>query len=144
MLEFNELEFIKMIDEWKKESPVQYEIRPWGIFAKFNLMFKEVTVKEITVKPGKRLSLQKHLHRDEFWFALSPNMTVYMVAPNGSESTRYPAPITDAALTKIFIPRNWWHRLTNAGKETGHILEISLGEFDENDIIRSEDDFGRI
>lgn len=141
---FDELEFKKLIEELKKVSQNQYEIRPWGIFTKFSTMHSGITLKEIVVRPMQRLSLQKHLRRDELWIFLSPDMMVDTIAPNGAEETRNPAPVTEGALPRIYIPRNWWHRLTNIGDKTGHILEISFGEFDENDIIRSEDDYGRI
>ncbi|TAN57264.1 mannose-6-phosphate isomerase [Patescibacteria group bacterium] len=133
-----------MLEVWKDAPKTQHEERPWGIFTKFSTMHSGITLKEIVVKPMQRLSLQKHLRRDELWIFLSPDMIVDTIAPNGAKETRNPAPVTEGALPRIYIPRNWWHRLTNVGDKTGHLLEISFGEFDEDDIIRLEDDFGRV
>ena len=45
---------------------------------------------------------------------------------------------------KLFIPRETIHRLSADGKNEVRILEISFGEFDENDIVRLEDVYGRV
>ncbi len=45
---------------------------------------------------------------------------------------------------KIFIPRETAHRLSAPGDESVRILEVSLGEFDEEDIVRLEDVYGRV
>ena len=91
-------------------------------------------MKRIVVKPGKRLSLQKHLHRSEHWVVVSGTATVtvgdkeFYVRPN--EST--------------YNPMGEVHRLQNEGRLPLVIVEVQVGEYTgEDDIIRVEDDFHR-
>ena len=107
------------------------EIRPWGTFERFTA--NEVsTVKIITVQPGEAFSLQKHAHRSEFWRILSGSATItvgddqHEVAPGD----------------QFFIPEETVHR-AEAGKSGLQFLEISFGTFDEGDIVRLEDKYGR-
>lgn len=106
--------------------------RPWGGFEQLTKN-QPSTVKVITVEPGKRLSLQRHEHRDELWVALDDDLRVEVggqvrVVGRGE---------------KAWIPRGVTHRLGNQGSSPGRILEIAFGEFDEGDIERLEDDFSR-
>ena len=107
------------------------EERPWGGFREF-VKNEAVTVKIIFVKKGEIFSLQKHHNRDEFWRVLSgnPDVTVgdkLMEAKAGDE---------------FAIPRETNHRI-GARDDDAEVLEISVGEFDENDIVRIEDKYGR-
>jgi len=110
---------------------IKKEIRPWGSFRQFT--HNEIsTVKIISVKPRARLSLQYHEQRDEFWVVLEGNPTVTF----GEESREaFPG-------DEFFISKKTKHRIQGSEKEA-RILEISFGNFDENDIVRMEDDFGR-
>ena len=104
------------------------EERPWGNFEQFT--HNEIsTVKIITVKPDVKLSLQSHKHRDETWIVLDGQIKVVL------DDKTYQTKPGD----KFLIKRGQKHRLIGPGR----ILEISHGEFDEDDIIRYEDDFGR-
>jgi mannose-1-phosphate guanylyltransferase len=107
--------------------------RPWGTYTVLedNEGYK---IKRIEVKPGRRLSLQKHYHRNEHWIVLSGSATVtieeriFIVNPN--EST--------------YIKAGSVHRLENKGKLPLVIIEVQVGEYTgEDDIIRIEDDFRR-
>jgi mannose-6-phosphate isomerase-like protein (cupin superfamily) len=108
------------------------EERPWG---EFKVIHKEpgVTIKIITVKPNQRLSLQSHQERDEMWLLLLGRgfSEIFGILEEMKKGIVY------------IIPREEKHRLT-AGEKGIKVLEISFGEFDENDIIRYEDDYGRI
>ena len=137
-------EFTKLLEKWKETSKAEYEIRPWGMFVKFATVCNGLVHKELIVKPGNRLSMQKHALRDELWIIASPDIMVEIGPPNGRMEVKFPAPITEGALVKISIPRGWWHRLSNMGHNVGHVFEYSFGIFDEGEIIRSEDDFGRV
>jgi mannose-6-phosphate isomerase-like protein (cupin superfamily) len=107
------------------------EDRPWGSFERFTL--DEIsTVKILRVAPEKRLSLQYHERRGEFWRVISGDG---IVSIDGQD---FPAHIGD----EFEIPVRSTHRLTG-GPEGMAILEIALGQFDETDIVRIEDDFGR-
>lgn len=108
--------------------------RPWGTYSVLESS-ERYKMKRIVVKPGKRLSLQKHLHRSEHWVVVSGTATVtvgdkvFYVRPN--EST--------------YIPVGEVHRLQNEGKLPLVIVEIQVGEYTgEDDIIRVEDDFHRV
>jgi mannose-6-phosphate isomerase-like protein (cupin superfamily) len=105
--------------------------RPWGYFEQFT--HNELsTIKIITVNPGEAFSLQKHEKREEFWRILSGTGTVTVGEEKKSASPD----------VEFFIPKDTLHR-AEAGEETLKILEISFGEFDEKDIVRVEDKYGR-
>lgn len=108
--------------------------RPWGTYSVLEST-ERYKMKRIVVKPGKRLSLQKHLHRSEHWVVVSGTATVtvgdkvFYVRSN--EST--------------YIPVGTEHRLQNEGKLPLVIVEVQVGEYTgEDDIIRMEDDFHRV
>lgn len=109
-----------------------FEERPWGRFIKFTENEK-TTVKIITVKAGEAFSLQYHNHRSEFWHIISGGGTAYI----GNNKVEI-VPGKD-----ILITEKTSHRV-HAGKNDVIFLEISLGEFDENDITRLQDDYGRV
>lgn len=107
--------------------------RPWGTYTVLEDT-PGYKIKRIIVKPGKRLSLQKHFHRNEHWIILSGTATVtvgektFSVHPN--EST--------------YIKAGELHRLANLGKIPLTIIETQVGEYTgEDDIVRIEDDFNR-
>lgn len=107
------------------------EERPWGSFTRFT-NGEPSTVKIISVKPDQSLSLQYHEKREEFWRILSGEGSVTI----GTETK--PAHKGD----EFFIKKGEHHRIS-AGAEGLEVLEISFGEFDENDITRLEDNYGR-
>lgn len=107
------------------------EKRPWGRFERFTLN-ERCTVKLVYVDGDKRLSLQYHNNRSEFWKVIKGPVKVQL----GSETKTLQTGET------ITIPKKGVHRLIGAGSEA-IILEISTGEFDESDIVRLEDDYKR-
>ena len=116
----------------------QFEERPWGTFEvlhEFNLSdASDIVIKKITVHPGKRLSYQSHNKRREHWLIVEGQG---MVVLDGTE-----LPVVKES--KIHVPTKIKHRIINSHPEQHLVLiEISMGEFDENDIKRFEDDFGR-
>ena len=113
-------------------SRIYEEKRPWGGFRQYTHN-EASTVKVITVNPGEVLSLQYHQHRDELWVALDPGLRVTL-DDRVWEATPY---------EEIFIPHGSRHRMAGAGTQPSRWLEISFGEFDENDIVRIEDQYGR-
>ena len=114
------------------QAPKPYhEERPWGEFLELTRN-SPTTVKILTVKPGQSISLQRHVKRDEFWHVLSGNG----IAVIGTERK-------DAKPeTEFFIPRGSAHRL-EADRDTLKVLEISFGIFEDDDIVRMEDQYGR-
>ena len=108
------------------------EIRPWGRFEKFHEN-KSCTVKLIYVNANSRLSLQYHKKRSEFWRVIKGTAVVEIdkktiVLKEGETTT---------------IPRQAKHRVL-ALESDCIILEIAYGRFDENDIVRLEDDYQRV
>ena len=106
-------------------------VRPWGNFRQFTHN-EPTTVKILTVNTGEAFSLQYHHHRREFWRVLSgdPHITV-------GEKTTVAKPGDE-----FLIKEEEKHRIT-AGKEPAVILEVAFGAFDEADIVRTEDRYGR-
>jgi mannose-6-phosphate isomerase len=109
--------------------------KPWGSFDQY-VLNTQCTVKILTCNPGQRLSLQRHEHRSELWVALDDGVIVDLdgktLRPKVGE--------------KIWLPVGSMHRL-RCDASTAHpvrVLEMSLGEFDEEDIERVEDDYGRV
>lgn len=108
------------------------EKRPWGGFEQFTHNEKS-TVKILTIKPRERLSLQYHKKRKEFWRVLDGSVKVTVgkkifTAKKGDE---------------VIIPKKTQHRAQAFSKPV-RILEIALGDFDESDNVRIEDDYGRV
>ncbi len=109
------------------------EERPWGRFQSF-VTNEPVTVKIITVEPGKRLSLQRHALRAEMWQILDPAPLDVTVDERTWSATQG---------EQIWVPVGSVHRLGNSGTAPARILEVGFGQFDEDDIERLEDDFSR-
>jgi mannose-6-phosphate isomerase len=108
------------------------EHRPWGRFEKFHEN-QLSTVKLIYINANSRLSLQYHRERSEFWKVIKGTAEVEL---NGKI-------IEVKEEETIDIPKGVRHRV-KALDNNCVILEISYGRFDENDIVRIEDDYQRI
>ncbi len=107
--------------------------RPWGRWEEY-LNEDGYRVKRIIVHPGERLSLQKHEHRSEYWVIVSGRGVFSLDGQDRDIS----------AGESVFIPVRGVHRVQNTGDEPLVIIETQLGLCDENDIIRLEDDYGRV
>jgi len=128
----------QVVAQLKKQAPELTEIhrlahRPWGTYEVLQDS-EQYKVKRIVVKPGSKLSLQKHFHRNEHWIVVSGTATVtvdtevFLVRPN--EST--------------YIQMGQLHRLENQGKIDLVMIEVQVGEYTgEDDIVRIEDVYGR-
>ena len=105
--------------------------KPWGKFTTYALNEK-CTVKILEINKGGILSLQKHKKRSEKWIPLDEGVTIQTGKKkfNAKKGKEY------------LIPKNSLHRA--GAKKKSRILEISSGKFDEKDIIRVEDKYGRI
>ena len=91
-------------------------------------------MKRIVVRPGGRLSLQKHYHRAEHWIVVrgaaevTLNGAVHLVHENES----------------IYLPIGCDHRMANPGKIDLELIEVQTGSYlGEDDIIRIEDVYNR-
>ena len=108
------------------------DIRPWGKFRRFPHE-DAGSVKIITVEPDRRLSLQYHNGRAEFWVVLDP----------GLEVTVGDRVWLAAANEEILIPRRAPHRMRNVGQAPVRVMEIWIGRSSESDIVRLSDDYDR-
>jgi mannose-1-phosphate guanylyltransferase/mannose-6-phosphate isomerase len=107
--------------------------RPWGSYRTVSLGDR-FQVKEIIVKPGASLSLQKHHHRAEHWVVVEGTATVV----RGEET------LLLHENQSIFIPLGTKHRLANPGKLQLRLIEVQSGPYlGEDDIVRFEDKYGR-
>ena len=108
------------------------EDRPWGKFEKFHEN-ELSTVKLIYINANSRLSLQYHRERSEFWKVIK-----------GTAEVELDGKIIEVKEEEnIVIPKGVKHRV-KALNNICVILEIAYGKFDENDIVRIEDDYQRI
>ena len=87
-----------------------------------------------SVRPGKKLSLQKHHHRAEHW-----------VVVTGTAEVTIDGKVTMLTENEsIYLPLGSVHRLANPGKILPELIEVQTGSYlGEDDIIRIEDEFGR-
>jgi mannose-1-phosphate guanylyltransferase/mannose-6-phosphate isomerase len=127
-----------LVDRLKAEkrpeaSEHKRSYRPWGYYQSVDEGAR-YQVKRIVVKPGGRLSLQKHFHRAEHWIVVRGTAEVvrdgqtHHVHENES----------------IYLPIGCEHRLTNPGKINLELIEVQTGSYlGEDDIIRIEDVYNR-
>ena len=118
-----------------REEAVRHlsENRPWGTF-RVLLAGDRFKIKEITVKPGARLSLQSHKHRSEHWVVLEGVAEV-----TSDQSVREVLPNQSA-----YIDVGARHRLANTGTTPVRIVEVQVGDYvGEDDITRYDDEYGR-
>jgi mannose-1-phosphate guanylyltransferase / mannose-6-phosphate isomerase len=107
--------------------------RPWGSYQSVDNGNRH-QVKRIIVKPGQRLSLQKHYHRSEHWIVVrgAALVTVNDIVKTVHENE------------SVYIPIGAVHRLENPGKILLELIEVQTGSYlGEDDIIRIEDDYRR-
>jgi mannose-6-phosphate isomerase len=117
-----------------RSSPIEFEARPWGSFSTLE-EGPGYKVKRLVVQPGQRLSLQKHRHRAEHWVVVSGTATIV----RGSHH------LTLGRRQCTVIPRQAWHRIENRGRQPVVIIEVQHGTYlGEDDIIRKQDDYGRV
>lgn len=112
---------------------LEHDERPWGSYEVL-VDAADHKVKQILVKPGKRLSLQKHARRSEHWFVVRGSGVV----------TLNDAPVAVEPGTAVDIGLGATHRIENTGTDDLVFVEVQHGDyFGEDDIVRLEDDFGR-
>ena len=106
-------------------------LKPWGKYEILEMDNKH-WIKKLFIKKGHRFSLQSHKERVEIWIVLSGSID----AVKGNKTHK----LQEEDIIKI--ERGEKHRIT--GSEDSWILEIAFGKVREEDIVRYEDDYGRI
>ena len=113
---------------------MNFEERPWGNYTVF-YTDETCQVKKLVVNPGKRISLQSHKFRAEHWFIVSGHGTAEL---DEKEIVVGPG-------VSIDVPIGFKHRISCTSAEPLVFVEVQTGSsFAEDDIVRYEDDFGRI
>jgi mannose-6-phosphate isomerase-like protein (cupin superfamily) len=110
-----------------------FEVRPWG---SYTVLISETycQVKKLVVNPGKRLSLQSHKFRAEHWFIVQGKGIAQL------DGVEIPLNAGDS----IDLPIESKHRISCSGEKELVFIEVQTGtSFEEDDIVRYEDDFGR-
>jgi mannose-1-phosphate guanylyltransferase/mannose-6-phosphate isomerase len=108
--------------------------RPWGFFETL-IQGERFQVKRIVVKPGGKLSLQKHHHRAEHWVVV--NGTAVVTRDNESLLVR--------ENESVYLPLGCVHRLENPGKIALALIEVQSGAYlGEDDIVRVDDVYNRV
>jgi mannose-1-phosphate guanylyltransferase/mannose-1-phosphate guanylyltransferase/mannose-6-phosphate isomerase len=107
--------------------------RPWGSYEGLALGTR-FQVKRIVVRPGQKLSLQKHFHRAEHWVVVQGTA---IVERDGERLQR-------SENEHVYLPLGCVHRLENPGKIPMTLIEVQIGPYTgEDDIVRLEDTYGR-
>ena len=124
----------KLKAEKRSETRVHREVfRPWGSYDSID-MGDRFQVKRITVKPGEKLSLQKHHHRAEHW----------IIVRGTAEVSRDDETFLLSENESTYIPIGAVHRLFNPGKIPLELIEVQSGAYlGEDDIERLDDRYGR-
>ena len=126
---------VERLRQGNRPEPQQHSTchRPWGNYRTVDAGDR-FQVKRITVKPGAKLSLQKHYHRAEHWVVVRGTAIVQcdedrrLLRENES----------------FYIPVGAEHRLENPGKLTLELIEVQSGGYlGEDDIVRLSDTYGR-
>jgi mannose-6-phosphate isomerase len=112
----------------------EYDERPWGSYTVLDDDPADHKVKRLVVRPGMRLSYQRHARRAEHWFIVDGAARVTL---DGETVDLGPGQAID-------IPTGTAHRVENVGPGDVVLIEVQHGDyFGEDDIERLEDDFGR-
>ena len=115
-------------------SDREHSERPWGSYTVLDDDPQDHKVKRLVVRPGQRLSYQRHTKRSEHWFIVSGTALVTL---DGVETTLQPGESFD-------IPKKGAHRVGNIGETDVVLIEVQHGTyFGEDDIERFDDDYGR-
>jgi len=128
----------KLLDQLKakgrKEATEHRRMyRPWGHYEGL-IRGDRFQVKKISVKPGEKLSLQKHFHRAEHWVVVAGTAIVERDAER----------IMLRENESIYLPLGSVHRLENPGMIPLTLIEVQSGSYlGEDDIVRFEDTYGR-
>ena len=117
-----------------RSEPIEHTERPWGWYESIGEAPGH-KVKRIHVFPGAKLSLQKHARRAEHWVVVRGCARVTI---GTREFDLEPGQHCDIAIGQV-------HRLANPGAGPVEIVEVQFGDYlGEDDIVRLQDDYGRV
>ena len=108
-----------ILQEWKAPKTE----RPWGYYRVLHEV-PGMKVKELTVDPGKSLSMQRHRLRSEYWIVSEGSAVV-----NSTMDTGYALPLVTLEKHQEYkVPVKGWHQLTNPFDVPVKVVEIQYGE----------------
>jgi mannose-6-phosphate isomerase-like protein (cupin superfamily) len=109
-----------ILQEWKAPKTE----RPWGYYRVIHEVGSQTKVKELTVNPGGRLSMQRHKERAEHWFVSEGTASVHTIddkTPDSELEGIY------KRHQHVHITTQQWHQLVNEGDEPLKMIEIQYG-----------------
>ena len=109
-----------ILEEWKAPKT----LRSWGYYRILHEYGSAVKLKELTVEPGKYLSMQRHEHRAEFWFVAEGVASVYTV--NSSTDVEMVGMYKEHQY--VWIKNKAWHQLANETDKPLKLIEIQYGD----------------
>jgi D-beta-D-heptose 7-phosphate kinase/D-beta-D-heptose 1-phosphate adenosyltransferase len=109
-----------ILQEWKSPKTD----RVWGYYRVLHEQGQEVKLKELTVDPGKCLSMQRHKDRAEHWFVAEGTASVYSL----NRSTDVELVGTYQKFESLHISKTEWHQLCNEASSPLKIIEIQYGD----------------
>ena len=128
------IKFQALDSDAARSHPLEFVTKPWGSFSTLE-EGPGYKIKRLVVQPGRRLSLQKHRRRAEHWVVVAGTATVI----------RGDRRLILRQRECTVIPRQAWHRIENHGRTPVVIIEVQHGSYlGEDDIVRKQDDYGRI
>ncbi len=128
-----------VVQELKENNRIELDnhtkvYRPWGYYQTIDLSSR-FQVKRIVVKPSAKTSTQIHHHRAEHW----------VIVEGTAKITKGEETILLHENESIYLPMGIKHRIENPGKIPLHLIEVQSGSYlGEDDIVRIEDEYGRI
>ncbi len=128
----------RLVDQLTKQDRIETlshrkDYRPWGCNESIDAA-ERFQVKRVTVKPGAKISLQKHFHRAEHWIVVKGTARV----------TKDSEQFILREDQSTYIPVGTSHRLENPGKIPLELIEVRSGSYlGEDDIVRMDDVYGR-
>lgn len=129
----------EIVENLKRSNRREYRegaktYKPWGYYTVLETGGR-YKVKRLCIYPRKGLSRQVHRHRAEHWIVVTGKAKV----------TKGDDVIFVKENESIYIPKETSHRLENSGDANLHIIETQTGDYlEEDDIVREDDDFGRV
>jgi cytidyltransferase-like protein len=119
---------LKAWEDWILTKHKEVTIRNWGYYEVLQTVSEHIKVKRLVIFPGKSLSYQKHIFRNEFWIAETGTANVLLQGKS-------------IILNKgdyLIIKQDIWHQIQNLTDTNVIIFEVQYGDkCEELDILRA-------
>lgn len=108
-----------ILSDWKAPKTE----RQWGYYRVLH-EYPNAKVKELTVDPGKSLSMQRHQYRSEYWLVTQGKARINLGKHDGDGVQHFDLEVFD----EVHIEQGRWHQLTNPYDTPLQIVEIQYGD----------------